>query len=291
MKPFGYHRPGSLQEALGLLGELGEGAVPVAGATDVWARIRGGKLAPEALVSLRGVPELEGWRPTGEGGLWIGACTPHAVLEDAPWVGARYPALQQACGAVGSRQVRNVGTVGGNVCNAAPSADSAVALLLYDAVCHLAGPRAARRTVPLEAFFTGPGRTALEPGELLVGLELAAPGPREHAGYWKVTRRKGVELPLLGVGVRVGLDEEGRVELARVALGVAGPTPVRAPEAEAVLEGERLTPELARQAGEVAAARARVRDSWRGQAWYRRQMIRIGIERVLHHAAALPEAQ
>ncbi len=284
MARFAYHRPSSLGEALAMLADLGPGAMAVAGATDVWVSLRAGKVAPAALVSLRNVPDLQGLRKSGRS-LAIGACTPHARIEDDPWVAERLPALHQACSQVGSRQVRNVGTVGGNLCNAAPSADSAVPLLLYDAECWIEGPEG-HRNLPLADFFTGPGTTVLEPGEVLSEVRVPLPEGRTFSGYHKVTRRKAMELPLLGVGVRVSLGDEGRVAVARIALGVAGPTPLRVREAEELLEGRPLTPESAREAAEAAARLARVRDSWRGRAWYRRELIRVLIPRILEDAGA-----
>ncbi len=279
MARFAYHRPATVDEAVGLLADLGPDAVPVAGATDVWVNLRSGKLAPRALVSVRGIPGLAGLDRSDDA-LTLGACATHAAVEDDPWIADRLPALHQACSQVGSRQVRNVGTVGGNLCNAAPSADSAVALLLYDAVCRVEGPDGGR-DVPLDGFFQGPGRTAVAPGEILTGIRVPVPRGRTVAGYHKLTRRKAMELPILGVGVRVTLDDGGAVAEARVALGVAGPTPVRCPGAEAALAGGPLTPERVEAAAETAARQARVRDSWRGQAWYRRHMIRVLIPRIL----------
>ncbi len=284
MHTFEYCRPASLAEALRLLAER-EGAVPVAGATDVWVAAKAGKIAPSMLISLRGIERLRGIRPDGDG-VHLGATTPHAEVEDSAMLEARYRALHRACSGVGSRQIRNVGTVGGNLCNAAPSADSAVPLLLYDAVCEVEGPRG-KRSIPVEQFFLAPGRNALGRGELLTGIRLPAPPDRTHADYWKLTRRKAVELPILGVGVRVSLGPGGEVREARIALGVAGPTPIRVRKAESVLVGKPLTRERVAEAAEVAAGEARVRDSWRGKAWYRRQMIRVLVPRVLERAGAL----
>ena len=285
MARFEYYRPETLGNALALLDDLGEAAVPVAGATDVWVNLREKKIAPKALVSLRGVPELAFLRHEGPA-LVIGAATPHAAVEDSEWVASRFPALHRACSSVGSRQVRNVGTVGGNLCNAAPSADSAVPLLLYDAVCIVRGPLVVRE-VPIAEFFQGPGKTALERAELLTEIRLPPPAPRTHAGYWKHTRRKAMELPLLGVGALVSLADDGRtVAQARIALGVAAPVPVRSRRAEAALAGQPLSREAVRAAAEIAAEDAQVRDSWRGRAWYRREMIRVLIPRVLEEAGA-----
>lgn len=285
MASFDYFRPATVGEALSLLREH-EGSAPVAGATDVWVNLRSKKLQPKALVSLRAIPELTSWSHEGSA-LVLGAAVPHGVVEDSDWLGAHFPALRQACSAVGSRQVRNVGTVGGNLCNAAPSADSAVPLLLYDAVCLVAGPDGTRE-VALADFFKGPGKTALAPGELLTGLRVPLPAPGTFSGYWKHTRRKAMELPLLGVGALVTLGDDGRtVTKARVALGVAGPVPLRVPRAEGALVGQPVSEALLREAARIAAEDAQVRDSWRSKAWYRREMIRVLIPRVLLEAGAL----
>lgn len=284
MTSFQYFRPESLGEAVALLAER-EGRLPVAGATDVWVGLQAKKLTPSALVALGRIPELKGLREDG-GGLILGATVTHGEIEDSTAVWTRFPALHRACSSVGSRQVRNVGTVGGNLCNAAPSADSAVPLLLYDAVCVVRGTKGVR-PIPVEEFFLGPGRNALAPGELLTEIRVPALQGPTYGDYWKLTRRKAVELPILGVGARVTLDGEGSVRLARIALGVAGPTPVRVREAEALLEGRPLTRESAEAAADAAAGSAQVRDSWRGKAWYRREMIRVLIPRVLERAGAL----
>lgn len=283
MRTFEYCRPETLREALDMLAEC-EGAVPVAGATDVWVGAKVGKIAPPRLVSLRRIERLRGIRAEGEG-IFLGATTTHAEVEDSALIETRYPALHRACSGVGSRQIRNVGTVGGNLCNAAPSADSAVPLLLYDAVCDVDGPQG-QRSIPSEAFFVGPGRSALVRGEVLTGIRIGAPPERTYADYAKLTRRKAVELPILGVGVCVSLDPMGRVQRARIALGVAGPTPIRARQAEEMLSGGPLSRETVAGAAEAAAGEAQVRDSWRGKAWYRRQMIRVLIPRLLERAGA-----
>ncbi|NLE73852.1 MAG: xanthine dehydrogenase family protein subunit M [Actinobacteria bacterium] len=294
-----YLRPASVAEALSLLSTI-EGAQPVAGATDVWVGIRSKKHSPKALVSLKNIPNLRFILPdretdayegraegvTGDSGVLLGAATTHGDVEDSAWMKTHFPAVHQACSGVGSRQVRNVATVGGNICNAAPCADSAVGLLLYDATLVIAGP-AGERELPLSEFFVGPGETRLGPAEILKEVKVPNPGPRTYAWYWKHTRRKGVELPLLGVGARVTLDADGMVEKARVSLGVCAPMPTRSYEAEKVLEGQKLTAELAAEAGEVAAANALVRDTWRGRGWYRREMVRVLVPRVIKLSGAL----
>lgn len=296
-----YLRPGTLAEAISLL-ETVSGAQPVAGATDVWVGIRSKKHHPAALVSLKSIPGLHFITPdsptdayegkaegtSGDLGVLLGGTVTHGEVEDSEWMRRHFPAVWQACSGVGSRQVRNVATVGGNICNAAPCADSAVGLLLYDATLVLAGP-SGERTLPLDEFFVGPGETRLGPAEILKEIKISAPGQRTFAYYWKHTRRKGVELPLLGVGARLTLAADGRVEEARISLGVCAPMPARSKEAEKVLEGKVLTPELVAEAGEVAAKNALVRDTWRGRGWYRREMVRVLVPRVIKLSGALPE--
>lgn len=287
MGHFNYHQPATLAEALKLLGELGPKALPVAGATDVWVNLRLKKIAPEALVSLRGLSELN-FAKSEKGALKIGAATPHAVFEDCAWTAKNFPALSQACGAVGSRQVRNVATVGGNICNGAPSADSAVPLLLYDATLVVKSAQG-ERTLPVTEFFRGPGKTALNPGEILAEIHLPAQEGTTYSGYIKHTRRKAMELPLLGVGALVTVDKDRNVTRARIALGVAGPTPLRIAKAEEALVGKKLTLENVKAAAQIAAEEAQVRDSWRSKAWYRRDMIKALIPRALAEAGAFAE--
>jgi CO/xanthine dehydrogenase FAD-binding subunit len=153
-------------------------------------------------------------------------------------------------------------------------------------VCVAEGPQGTRE-IPVAEFFVGPSLNCLGVGEILTSVRFPIPGPNTYSEYWKLTRRKGVELPILGVGVRLTLHDDRRtVAVARVALGVAGPTPLRARRAEALLEGAVLTRERVAEAAEGAAQEAQVRDSWRGKAWYRRQMVRVLIPRVVERAQA-----
>ncbi len=226
-----------------------------------------------------------GASPSG-GALTIGAATPHADIEDSLWVAEHFPALQQACASLGSRQVRNVGTLGGNICNAAPCADSATALMLYDATVVLQGPDG-ERELPLGEFFIGPGQTRRGPAEVLTQIRVADPGPRTYSGYLKHTRRKGVELAMMSVGARVTLAEDGlTVRRARISLGVCAPTPTCSAGGELFLEGRPLTRQNVARAAEIAAEESRVRDSWRGKAWYRREMIRVLVPRVIEQSGA-----
>src|SRR5665811_2407443 len=311
MAGFKYVRPTTLEGAVAELTQRGEGAVAVAGATDLWVNIRLGKLKPEAVVSLRGIAGLDvltaefadgGARGSGGlaaagspaasglgaagGGLTIGAMTPHGKVEDSLWVATHFPALQQGCAGLGSRQVRNVGTVGGNICNAAPCADSATALMLFDATLVLQST-AGLRELPLGEFFVGPGMTRLLQGELLKEIRVPDPGPNTFSRYIKHTRRRGVELAMMSVGVRLTLEDDLRtVKTARISLGVCAPTPTCATRAQDMLVGRSLTREAVEAAALAAADDSRVRDSWRGKAWYRREMIRVLVPRAVEQSGA-----
>lgn len=303
MTMFEFFSPGSVEDAVTILARWSEAAMPVAGATDLWVNIKSGKAQPQALVSLRGISALRGLAYEGDGAiagganggggavaargaLTIGAATPHADIEDSAWVAEHFAGLQQACAGLGSRQVRNVGTLGGNICNAAPCADSATGLMLFDASVVLTGPDGVRE-MTLADFFIGPGQTRRGPAEILTQIRVADPGPHTYSGYQKHTRRKGVELAMMSVGVRITLADDGvTVAKARISLGVCAPTPTCSADGEAYLEGRPLTRENAVRAAELAAAESRVRDSWRGKAWYRREMIRVLVPRVIEQSGA-----
>ncbi len=288
MAGFEYVRPTTLEGAVAELSMRGDTAVAVAGATDLWVNIRSGKMKPEAVVSLRGIAGLDVLTPerADGGGLTIGAMTPHGKVEDSAWTAAHFPALQQGCAGLGSRQVRNVGTVGGNICNAAPCADSATALMLFDATLVIQGPGGLRE-LPLGEFFVGPGMTRLLKGELLKEIRVPDPGANTFSRYIKHTRRRGVELAMMSVGVRLTLEDDmTTVKAARISLGVCAPTPTCADRAQDMLVGKPLTREAVEAAALVAAEDSQVRDSWRGKAWYRREMIRVLVPRAVEQSGA-----
>jgi CO/xanthine dehydrogenase FAD-binding subunit len=289
---FDYFNPSTVGEAVELLAEGGEGTYAIAGATDFWVDVRARKLTPKRVVSLKRIEELQGLVSEREdgGALTIGALTPHACLEDSDWAANNLPALREACAGLGSRQVRNVATVGGNICNAAPCADSATALLLFDTTVSLQGPDGSRE-LPLDEFFVAPGQTRLLPGEILTRVNVPDPGERTFSRYLKHTRRRGVELAMMSVGVRLSLADDLRtVEGARISLGVCAPTPTCSARAEELLVGRPLTPENVARAAEAAAEDSRVRDTWRGRAWYRRQMIRVLVPRAVEQSGAYDAA-
>ena len=282
MVKYEYLKPRSLDEAISFMESYGEEAVYVAGATDIMVKIRERKIAPKYLISLCHIDGLDTIRMDEEGVLHIGSRVTHRRLELSEMIRGAYPIIYDAVRNIGSVQIRNVATIGGNVVNAVPSADGAVPLLTLNAIAEIMGPKG-RRRIPLRDFFIGPGMTLLEHGEMVTEFEVPAHPGRTGSCYIKHTRREAMELPLLGVAAILSLKgEEGRFcEMVRLGLGVAAPTPIRAFGAEAVLDGAELVEENILKAADTAAKEARVRDSVRGEAWYRREMVSVLVARAI----------
>lgn len=284
MKPFEYLVPESLAEALEAMGRHGEKARALAGGTDLFLRMDRGGWAPEVLVDLKGIPGLAGIRYEEGKGLIVGALALHADVAAHPVVRERYPALAQGAGWVGGPQMRNRGTVGGNLCNASPAADTAAPLMALDACARLASA-GGERTVPLEEFFTGPGTTVLRPGEILAEVLVPPPPPRSGSDYQRRTRTK-IDIAVVGAAASVALEGGAACREARIALASVAPTPLRAQNAEGILRGRDLTAERMAEAARAAAAEARPIDDVRASAAYRRAMVEVLTRRALGNALA-----
>jgi len=286
MRTFEYFAPTSLQEAIDILRRHGDGGRPLAGGTDLVVQMKEGatKFAyPSYIVSLRRIGELKGIEFDESNGLRLGAGATMAEVAASLVVRERYRAVAEGAALVGSLQTMNVATLGGNLCNAAPSADIAPSLLAHEAECRIAG-HAGERTLSLESFFLGPGQTALQPGELLLDVR-APPSPPNSGGiYLRHTPRKQMDIAAVGVAVLLTLTGE-RIERARIALGAVAPTPVRVRQAEALLEGQAASGELFARAAEAATAEARPISDVRGSADFRRHLVRVMTERCLQEAA------
>lgn len=284
---FEYIRARTLEEALQLLADCGPEARVLAGGTDLLPEMRSGKLAPRYLIDISRLAELQGIRATeeeGEEGLIIGALTTVREVETSPLLVGGYRVLAQAAGTLGSVQVRNRATIGGNLCHAAPSADTAPALLVLDAQAEIAGPEG-RERIPLEQFFLGPGQTILGPGQLLVNLYLPRPAAGTAGVYIKHSLRRAMDLAFVGVAALLSVSD-GHLQKVRIALGAVAPTPMRARQAEEVLlaRGD-LSPATIAEAARVAAEEARPIDDIRSTAWYRRRMVEVETRRALAQAA------
>jgi aerobic carbon-monoxide dehydrogenase medium subunit len=281
MKHFNVVYPESLDNAISLLEAHPRNAKFIAGGTDVMVKIKEGSLTPDLLISLKKMSQLKrlGINPsTGE--LIIGAMVTHRELETSKILSGGYTIIRDAVSNIGSLQIRNVATIGGNLVNAVPSADGAIPLVALDAKVSFTGTTG-EKTEVLQKFFLGPGQNILGASEILTHITIPPLLPNTGSAYIKFSRRAAMELPLLGVGVVLSLD--GNLEKcvkARICLGVAAPVPLRAFEAEKFLEGRSINEESLTEAGRIAGQEAKVRDSIRGVAWYRREMVNVQVKRM-----------
>jgi carbon-monoxide dehydrogenase medium subunit len=281
MRKFTYLVPKSLNEAISMHESHNGRSKYIAGGTDVLVKIKEGKLAPDYLISLKRIIAQD--RPflnseTGE--LFIGGFMTHRAIERSPLVQHRYPILHDAVQNIGSVQIRNVATIGGNLVNAVPSADGAIPLIALDGKAHIYGPKG-YRLVDLARFFLGPGQSDIQGAEILTEIIIPRLAPRTGGAYIKHGRREAMELPMLGVAVLLSIEPDlTTCAKARICLGVAAPTPFRPREAEKYLAGKAVTPDSLAEAGRIAAGESRVRDSIRGVAWYRREMVAVLVKRM-----------
>jgi carbon-monoxide dehydrogenase medium subunit len=277
-----YVTPSSVEEALDLLHEMGDDAKVIGGGQSLLLLIREGFIAPRVLVGLRSIGELAGI--TVNGGARIRACATHTEVLSHPQIRAGWPVLAEAEEAVASVQVRNRGTLCGNLAHAFPNADPPAALLVVDAVAEVAG-RGGRREVPIESFITGALSTALAPDELLTGIALPAPPEGARYAYLKYAMRPH-DLPILGVAVRLVIDGNGTCQDARIGLNAAADRPIRAKTAEAGLVGTSLEDDALAGAADAAAAEADPPADIDGSVAYKRRVIRAYVRRALERARA-----
>lgn len=275
-RDFTYLAPTTLHEAVGLLTEYGQQARVLAGGTDLLLRLKAGQWRPRYVVNIKRIPGLDEISFDPARGLRLGTLVTAAALARSAVVRAHYPALTQGAGVMASVQIRNLATVGGNLCNAAPSADLAPPLMALDGEAVIVGPQG-RRRLSLDAFFRGPGQTALAPGELLVAVEAPPPPPGSAAVYLKNSPRRAMDIAVVGVAVAITRSpgSDLHCEDIRIVLGAVAPTPLRARQAEALLRGREITEENIAQAARTAAQEARPIDDVRGSAWYRRRMVEV----------------
>lgn len=281
MRRFDYAAPTTIQEACQLLRENPESR-PLAGGTDLLIQMKERGRRVPLLVSLRRVEELHALGTNGQ--LEIGAMTTCGEVAWSDRVRAAWPGVIDGADLVGSVQIRNKGTIGGNVCNAAPSADVVPSLIVLDGTAHLAGPDG-ERSLPLGELFRGPGQTALQPGEVLVRVTAPRPGAGSGSAYLRHVPRREMDIAVVGVAVSLQLDRDGRtVTDAKVALASVAPTPIRSAQAERALIGQQLTDATLQRAGEGAAADARPINDVRATADYRRDLLKVYTRRVARMA-------
>ena len=282
-----YLAPTGLAQALAALSRPG-GATVLAGGTDLMPQSRAGRVRPAAtLLNIRRVQGLDTIALDGAE-LVLGSLVTIAQLQGHALVRRHAPMLLEAADRFASQQIRNSATLGGNLCNASPAGDMLPALLALDAQLELAslpdGGEVSRRRVPMDGFFTGPGRTQRAANELLVAVRVPlAPGARV-TGFYKAGTRPALDISTIAIAFAAHRDAEGRLQEVRLALGAVAPIPMRARRAEALLEGKALDPALAEAAAQAAADEAQPIDDVRASAWYRKELLHNMTRRMLSDA-------
>jgi carbon-monoxide dehydrogenase medium subunit len=284
LQAFDYAAVRSVDEAVSLLGQHGDQARVLAGGTDIIVQVREGRRQVAMLVDVKGIPEVNQLAYDTSQGLTIGAAVPCYKIYEREDIAAAYPGLIDAVALVGGIQIQGRATVGGNLCNASPAADTTPALIVHYATCVIAGPQG-RREIPVEQFCTGPGRTALQTGEFLVSLRMPPPQPNSGAHYLRFIPRNEMDIAVVGAGASVVLNREHTSFVsARVALGAVAPTPLLVEMAAAALVGKPASDDIIQQAAEAAQAAARPIDDMRGTAAYRRHLVGVLTRRALRGA-------
>jgi len=275
--------PETIEETVSVL--AGDSDVQVyAGATDFIPQLRMGRPEPDCALDLKRIPRLTDLRLVGD--TWvIGAAVPSARLTEETALVADFPGLVEAAALIGSDQIQSRASLGGNLCNASPAADSVPAMVVNDGRAVVAGPDGTR-TVPVASVVTGPGRTSLGKGEFVVEFEFDRPRARTSDAYLRFIPRTEMDIAVVGAGVRLSLDGDGRCEVATIALGAVAPTVVLVPVAEAALAGRPVTGAVLKQLAAAASEACNPIDDKRGTKQYRRRVAGVLAVRALKLAAA-----
>lgn len=273
MKHFSFHKPETVEQAVSLLRRYGGNGAVLAGGSDLLVEMKENLRTPTHVIDIKGIRELGEIRKNEDGSLMIGAAVTLRSLSDSHFLEMGWNLLSQAASCVGSAQVRNRATLGGNICHASPSGDTLPGLLCLDARMKLIGPQG-EREVPAEKFFLGPGRIALGPAELLAGVILPGIPPTFRGVYKKFSLRRMMDLALVGVAVLGEVDSAGNIfRDIRIGLGAVAPIPFRAKRAEEAFTGVQLTPKRLEEFSRLVAEEATPISDIRGADWYRKEMV------------------
>jgi CO/xanthine dehydrogenase FAD-binding subunit len=277
---FEYRAPTSLSEALDLLAQYDGKARVFAGGTDLLVSMKKREVLPEYLISLKGIAELKGIHDEKEG-MKIGALVTLGEIEHSKMIQDKFRVLWDAAQVMASPQIRNLGTIGGNLCSAAPSADTAPPLMVLDASVEIISIKG-KRKVLVENFFKGPGESHLKPGEILTQIMIPNPLKKSSGAYFKLMRRAAMDLAQVGIAACLNFDSDKKTCTgARIALGAVGSTPIRALKAEQILLNKELNETVGKEAGKIAAQEANPRSSLRASKEYRREMIEVLTKRAV----------
>ena len=277
MRTFEHFQPSNLKEAIKILSAKGKKTRIIAGGTDLLNAMRDGEESPACIVDLKGLKGLDYIEYKEKGGLRIGSLTKLASIERSSMLKKKYPVLCQAAHSIGSVQIRNMATIGGNLCNAAPSADMAPALIALGAKCRVQGAKG-KRTIPIEDFFAGPGKTQLKKGEILTEVIVPNLDGKVCGVYIKHGLRKAMDIAIAGVCVLV-TKERGKLKSVKITLGAVAPTPIRARNAEKILLDGDLSEDSIKEATEEAARACLPISDIRSSDWYRREIVKVLVRR------------
>ena len=278
-----YWEPRNLLDAVSLLANLGDQVRPLAGGTDLLVKMKKGPINWKGIVNLKSLTELKGINKKGET-IMIGALTQISSLLENPLVQIHFPVLVDAARSLGTPQVRNLATIGGNLCNASPAADVALVLLMYEASLLITGPNGSRK-VPVQEFYVGPGQTVLQQGELLTAIEMALPPLNSKGVFYKHGKRKSHEIALVNVAVLL-TPQPGTKQIARarIAVGSVASSQLRIKDAEDYLTDSLATLSVFEQAAKLAMEAVNPIDDVRSTASYRKQMVGVLTRRALVEA-------
>lgn len=284
---FDHLAPKTVEEACSLLSKYKGKAKVIAGGTDLLPAMRNREVTPAYIINVRSIPNLDYIHYTDAEGLKIGALATLYDIESSPIIREKFAMVADAASKIGTPQVRNMGTIGGNLCNAAPSADTAPPLIGLEAKAKINGPNR-ERVIALEEFFIGPGENALQADEILTEIQIPNPPPHTRGVYLKLPARTMVDLAVVGVAVVVTLDDKERsIVDAKIVLGAVAPTPVRARQAEDIIKSKAISRELIEKAAEAAAGEAKPISDLRGSASYRKEMVNTLTKRAIRQVTAL----
>jgi len=284
LEPFEFVTPKSIDEAVKLLASNGDNARMIAGGTDILVQMRAGRRTPSLVVDVKEIPELNALSYDASAGLTLGAAVPCYRIYQDQAVATAYPGLIDCAWLIGGIQIQGRASIGGNVCNAAPSGDSIPAVIALNGVCNVAGPNGTREILA-EEFCIAPGQNALQAGEMLVSISFPAPVPNSGANYQRFIPRNEMDIAVVGVGTSVVLDASGQNFVsARISLASVAPTPVFAKEAGDSLAGKAVSEEAIQQASELAMAAAKPISDMRGTIRQRIHLVGVFTRRTLNNA-------
>lgn len=284
MQSFDYVAPKSAEEVLQFLAGKNGDARILAGGTDLLVQLREGRRSAKLVIDVKNIPELTQIAFDSQNGLRIGAAASCSQICSDTNVSKYFPGLVDAIRLIGGVQIQNRASLGGNLCNASPAADSIPALIVHEAVCHITGPDGTR-TLPVEEFCIAPGQNALQSGEFLTSVSVPMPKERFGAGYLRFIPRNEMDIAVVGAGASVVLDaDRKRFVSARIALGAVAPTPLPASDAGAFLSGKEVTRENVKEAARLAQAIAKPITDLRGTAEHRKHLCAVLVKRALDKA-------